>query len=123
MTQWRDRREIQDVWVHGMNTEARINRRTGLRLLNADTVPSMPKTVQEYIKNHEEGHFVKATRSELTADRYAFYRTASKNRSLKEIMHALIDVLDERDPEHDLRVQKQWERAKIWDKYINGNNF
>ena len=66
---------------------------------------------------HEEGHIVLNTDSETLADEYAFNKLAgSEHKSLKQMVKALDTLLDDSNPETEIRKETLYKNALNWDK-------
>lgn len=102
-------------------TAARCNRRTGELFLNMRVLRGMPKEFIVLVILHEEGHIVLPTKDEHEADAYAFKRYAELGYSLKQAVHAMTGLLNAGQPEHFLRMWETLQRAKKFDREVNGN--
>ena len=69
---------------------------------------------------HEKGHINLNTEDEIKADNYAFdHMAGTEFRSLKQIIEAAEDLLDENLPYHQERIDNLYERALKWDAAHN----
>lgn len=104
------------------NSPARVYRDEGVIEINLNRWRQLPKSHRDYILAHEEGHYVLDTGDELAADQYAFEKLAGKMPgSLRNTVHALIDVLPGQTPEQHRRMDAAVKRALKYDARHNGN--
>jgi hypothetical protein len=104
------------------NSPARVFRDEGVIEINLNRWRQLPKPQQDYILAHEEGHYVLDTSNELAADEYAFKKLAGKMPgSLRNTVHALIDVLPGETPEQRHRMEASVKRALKYDARHNRN--
>jgi hypothetical protein len=108
---WEDKRTMDD-------NPASVEMHSGNIILNKDVFPKYSKFTQQFIIEHEKGHYLLPTDSEETADFYALkkvYKTTGK--SLKKTMKAITDFLPESNP----RVLKIYKHCLELDAKDNGN--
>jgi len=102
---------------------ASVNRNSGEILLNEETFDKIEKDTQDFIIEHEKGHFVEQTSDEISADAYAssnFFGT--RNGSLKKSLQALGQFLNvDGNENHNKRYYTQLKRALAHDYAVNGN--
>lgn len=102
---------------------ASVNRNSGEILLNEKTFDKIEKDTQDFIIEHEKGHFIEQTSDELSADAYAssnFFGT--REESLKKSLKALGQFLDvDGNKNHNERYYAQLKRALAYDYAVNGN--
>lgn len=109
-------------WDDLGTTPARVNRFTGEIQINNRYFDNMPEAFQKFIIEHEKGHFLTHTRSELKADQYAFNKLAgSAPRSLKNSVFSISRVLSFRNPDHRERLIAMIKLALEYDYNNNGN--
>jgi len=103
-------------------TPARINRINGNLYLNK-TFFQLPKNQQNFIIQHELGHYYLNTSNEILADNYAFQNYAgTEKKSLKGILHAIADNLDiENNPSHAIRYKNIANKLIAYDIKHNNN--
>ncbi len=104
------------------NSPARVYQDEGVIEINMKRWRQLPKSHQDYILAHEEGHYVLDTGDEMAADQYAFEKLAGKMPgSLRNTVHALIDVLPGATPEQRRRMDAAVKRALKYDARHNRN--
>ncbi len=109
-------------WDDLGSTPARVNRFTGEIQINQRYFDNMPQFYQDFVIEHEKGHFLTNTRSEFEADRYAFKKLAgSQPRSLKNSIKSISEVLSFKNPEHMDRLTEMIKMALEYD-YKHNNN-
>ncbi len=109
-------------WNDLGSTPARVNRFTGEIQINQRYFDNMPQFYQDFVVEHEKGHFLTNTRSEFEADSYAFKKLAgSQPRSLKNSVESISRVLSFRNPEHMDRLTEMIKMALEFDFKHNGN--
>jgi len=101
---------------------ARANRYTGEVFLNSNIWNSLTPERRFFVLCHELGHLKHNTTDELYADESAFYDYVKKNKSLKESVKALSQVLNFDNPEHYDRLLNQLKRALKYDFEHNHNH-
>lgn len=104
------------------STPARVNRKTGELQINLDVWPKLKPEHKRFVLLHEEGHVVLDTSDELAVDEYAFKKYAAEGYSLTESVKAITRLLNNDNPQHNLRAQLQLQRAKEYDHFVNKNN-
>ncbi|MGZ3999149.1 MAG: hypothetical protein ACXVIY_00900 [Mucilaginibacter sp.] len=104
-----------------VTTPAKVNRRTGVMYISLAHFRQMPYEHCLFVMLHEKGHVVQQTTDEVAADTWAFNEYAKMGYSLNESVKALTRVLDDQNPEHYWRMYLQLERAKNFDREVNGN--
>lgn len=78
---------------------ASVEMSDGTIILNKDVFPHFNKLTQNFIIEHEKGHYLLQTDSEEASDRYALQRVYGKYRkSLKKSIEAVASFLSENDP-------------------------
>lgn len=96
----------------GSNSPARVYRDLGVIEINLSRWRQLPKSHQDYILAHEEGHWALNTTDEMKADEYAFRKLAGKAPySLRNSILALYDVLPFTTPEQHRRLEAAELRA------------
>ena len=105
----------------GSNSPARINRATGELQINKSTFSNLPENFQRFIILHELAHKHLDSSNEMLVDQTAFIWYAEQGYSLKDAVSALALLLQNNNPQHQLRVKLQLERAKLYDYVKNGN--
>ncbi len=89
----------------------------GIIIINPDLFYAMTDFEQRFWLLHEEGHIALDTDSETKADGYAFNQFAGKEfRSLKQMVTALDNLLNDRNPETRVRKKALMKLALDWDK-------
>lgn len=97
-------------------TPAAVSHETGTLYINDPLYNQLTPFQQEFVKQHEIGHYRKHTHNEFEADRYAFNRMAGKyKKSLKQSIGTLETILDGNEDEHQQRIQAMYELALQWD--------
>ena len=97
-------------------TPAAVSHETGTLYINDPLYNQLTPFQQEFVKQHEIGHYRKHTHNEFEADRYAFNRMAGKyKKSLKQSIGTLETILDGDELEHQQRIQAMYELALQWD--------
>jgi hypothetical protein len=97
---------------------ASVEMNTGNIILNRDVFPKYPKFTQQFILEHERGHFNIPTDNEAEADLYALKKLyKSTGKSLKKTMQAITDFLDNNDP----RVMRMYQECLKIDVVDNKN--
>ena len=99
---------------------AAVNRGTG-ELHLAPSFFSLPEAQQRFILWHEWGHYILDTKSELEADKYAFFKYAHEGMPLSKAVLALIQVLDMKNPAHAYRAKQVFKHAICFDYFISPN--
>ena len=101
---------------------AQVNMESGNIYINKDRYLQLPKSLQNYLIQHELGHFELKTDNEFKADEYAFKRLAGKSKnSLKDSITFFTKVLPFTTAEHYDRLKAAIIRAAKFDYEINGN--
>ncbi len=105
------------------SSPASVNRRTGDILLNERTFDNIEKDIQDFILEHEKGHFVEQTSNEITADSYASsHYFGTRKKSLKKSLGALGNFLNvDGNAVHNERYFYQLKRALAYDYAMNNN--
>ena len=84
----------------------------------------MPSFYQDFVIEHEKGHFINDTRSEFEADSYAFKKLAgTRPQSLKNSVFSISRVLSFRNPEHMERMTEMVKMALEFDYRNNSNEY
>lgn len=97
-------------------TPAAVEHATGTLYINDPLYNKLTPFQQEFVKQHEIGHYRRQTHDEFIADRYAFNKLAGKyKRSLKQSIGTLETILDGDDVEHKKRIDAMYELALQWD--------
>jgi hypothetical protein len=97
---------------------ASVEMDTGKIILNRDVYPYFSDFTQQFIKEHELGHYKLPTDSEYEADAYALNKLyGSTGKSLKKSMKAITDFLPVDDP----RVIELYKKALLIDSKKNNN--
>lgn len=121
MEEWA-RKITEIIPVTGLgNSPARVNPRTGVCYINANTWDTIPKSHRLFILLHENAHLQAQSDDELLVDEIAFNQYAFAGYPLSEAVLALSRQLDFNNPEHHQRLVLQDARARKYDYYINGN--
>jgi len=107
------------------STPARVNRNTGDIYLNCKIWNKIDPKEQNFILQHEKGHFVLNTRDETKADNYAFdHYAGTEPFSLKGILHAIGDRLDiKNNPAHQKRYKNIVKKLLQFDAANYGNKY
>lgn len=105
------------------DSPAAVNLRSGVLHINPKVFDPYPDPWKKFIVLHELGHYVLQTRSELKADAFAFHHFIKEGHSLKDAVNSLHKVLDESNPAHRERIQKQLDKALWWDEVIYQKQF
>ncbi len=100
---------------------AATNRKTGALYINIPYWEHLPFEHKLYVLLHEEGHIVHDTSDEFLADKYAFEQYVKMGYSLTEAVYALSKVLTLTTDEHIERIERQLNRALIFDFENNKN--
>lgn len=97
-------------------TPAAVSHDTGILYINSELFDKLTPFQQEFVKQHEIGHYRKNTHNEFIADRYAFNKLAGKyKRSLKQSIETLETILDGSNAEHKKRINAMYQLALKWD--------
>ncbi|MCL1867429.1 MAG: ImmA/IrrE family metallo-endopeptidase [Paludibacter sp.] len=90
--------------------------------LNKNIFPRLTPFQQKFVVQHEIGHYLLDTDSEIAADTYAFDALAGTEfQSLKQSIAAIYDIIPVMNGGRVPRLKSMVENALEWD-YINGNN-
>ncbi len=99
---------------------ASVNHASGVVTVNK-AFTKLPLFTQNFIIQHEKGHFFLHTKNEFLADKYAFEQLAGKEkRSLKNSIKTLANTLPFNTREHTRRLEALIKLAALYD-YKNGN--
>lgn len=95
------------------DSPAAVNRETGVMYVN----PSFKLNSDQwyFIMLHELGHIKQKTKNELEADAWAHKQYLKENKSLKQSVFALTDLLTFNKPEDYVRAKMQLQRAQAAD--------
>lgn len=97
-------------------TPAAVNHDTGTLYINEPLFNALTPFQQEFVKQHEIGHYRKQTHDEFIADQYAFNKMVGKyHQSLKQSIGTLEAILDGDDAEHKARIERMYQLALQWD--------
>jgi hypothetical protein len=112
---------MNQVWENAVSmgkNPASVEMDSGTIILNKDVFPKYDKFTQNFILQHEKGHFNLQTDDESKADVYALKKLYGKtNRSLKKSLIAISKFLPENDP----RIEKLYKETLLIDWKKNGN--
>lgn len=99
------------------DTPLAVENATGIIYINHKLYDKLSPFEKKFWMLHEKGHYFLDTDDEIKADNYAFDRLAGKEfRSLKQMIEATENLLDENNPYHKARIDNMYRRAIQWDK-------
>jgi len=106
------------------NTPACVNRLTGKITINTNRWQEIPENLRDFILEHEKGHYLEQTKSEIDADNYAFRQLAGKKPfSLKNAVKAISETLSFNNQNDWDRLNNIFTQALIFDaKNYNNKN-
>lgn len=111
--------QFNGIYIRDLGSSpAAVSRRTG-ELYLSPFFFDLPQEYQIFILEHEWGHYRLNTKSELKADKNAFFNYAAAGLPLSKAVLALEEVLDMNNPAHAYRAEQVFNHALAFDYFIN----
>ncbi len=99
------------------DTPMAADRTTGTIYINPKLYSKLSIFEKKFWDQHEKGHIILNTSDEIKADTYAFNKLAGTEfRSLKQMIEAAENLLNENCPYHQERIDNLYALALKWDR-------